>query len=138
MVSWQRHRQLGSRLSPLASAAVLHCELLMTTGGTALPTTRRRNASAFSWEDNSTALPTLLPSAKNYTGPAYSHWGKGGSNPPEPNGDGREFCAAAAGAEFAYFNGAALDERVSTERCQDICPFVWSTCMLQPMCVDPN
>ena len=72
----------------------------------------RRNASAFAWDDNSTARPTLLPSGKEYMGPAYSHWGKVGSNPAEPNGNGNEFCALAGSNMYMYFAGATLDDRV--------------------------
>jgi hypothetical protein len=74
----------------------------------------RRNSTGFSWEDNSTARPTLLPSGRDYTGPAYSHWGKVGNSPAEPNGDGREFCALAGSNMYTYFGGGALSDRVGT------------------------
>jgi hypothetical protein len=35
-----------------------------------------RNASSFAWEDNSTLLPTLVPSAEDYDAADYSHWVK--------------------------------------------------------------
>jgi hypothetical protein len=78
---------------------------------------RRRNNTGFSWEDNSTALPTLVPSGQDYTGPAYSHWGKVGNNPAEPNGDNTEFCALAGSNMYTYFSGTSQFDRVSCCRC---------------------
>jgi hypothetical protein len=73
-----------------------------------------RNASSFAWEDNSTALPTVVPSGRDYAGPAYSHWGRAGWSPAEPNGNNTEFCALAGSIQYAYFNGLTLADRVSS------------------------
>ena len=67
-----------------------------------------RDASAFRWEDGSSAFPTLIPSSQEYNGSDYSHWNRAGSE-SEPNG---QACVYAGERAYYYFGGVVTGDRM--------------------------